>query len=227
MPLVAGVTVVLHIETSGPCHRTVLWHNDNLGEKDNVADAGVRPSPSRMSLGTRNALRIWGNALWFNALWFAAVIGSTHGLLWPALVCMAGLLAWTVVCGGDWRADCRMAVAGMLVALTVEPVWINAGALTYPDVGALGLPPTWIVVLWAGFAVSFNHCLAWLRGRMLLAAVLGSAGSLSSISAGLSLEAVVMPEGWLQAALFYAPVWAFLTPALAWLSERFAPGTAD
>jgi hypothetical protein len=172
-------------------------------------------------MSTNEKFRIWGNAIWFNLLWFAAVIGADAAILWPALACLLMLIAWATVYGRRLRTDMQMAVAGLLIAYTAEPIWLSAGTIVYAGQGDLGLPPAWITLLWVGFAISFNHCLEWLNKRFLLATFLGLAGSMSSITAGARIGALDMPQGWLDAVLLYSPAWAIITPALVWLSARF------
>lgn len=170
----------------------------------------------------RERMRIWGNALWFNVLWFALVLGAaaqnlTYG--WAALLV---LLVWAAVYSNNFRNDLRMAIAGVVVALVVEPVWLAGGLITYPTQSAYNLPPNWIVALWAGFALSFNHCLYWLQSRLTVALVLGGVGSLFSVTSAARLGAVEFPEGWPPMAITYGLIWALITPLLAWLASRYA-----
>lgn len=113
-----------------------------------------------------------------------------------------------------------MAVAGLLIAYTAEPVWLSQGLIHYKGQGDLNLPPDWITLLWVAYAIGFNHCLQWLQTRRILAVVLGLVGSLMSITAGARLGALSFPQGWFDLAVVYGPLWALITPALAWLAWR-------
>lgn len=168
-----------------------------------------------------NRLHIWGNALWFNAFWFAVVLGAAHNQLVIAWATLAAFIIWTGWFGGRWQADARMAVAGILVGITVEPIWLSSGLLTYPQIGAYNLPPGWIVGLWAAFAICFNHCLWWLQQRLWLALLLGAIGSILSISSAERLGAVTFPQGWSALVVVYSIIWALVTPLLAWLASRY------
>lgn len=169
---------------------------------------------------TRDSARIWGTALWFNLLWFLAVIYGSAGILWPAVLALGVLVAWSAGTGGNLRQDARMAVAGVLIAYTAEPVWLSQGLIHYEGQGELNLPPDWITLLWVAFAICFNHCLQWLQTRRVLAVVLGLVGSVLSILSGERLGALSFPQGWFELAMVYGPIWAVITPALAWLAWR-------
>lgn len=177
----------------------------------------------------RKRYRVWGNAVWFQLTWFAAVFGAVAGTSSWAVAVLVCMLVWSVAFGGSFAQDLRMGFVGLLVAFTLEPVWMGADLLHYALQPPYIYPPLWIVCLWVGFAICFNHCLAWLSGRYALAAALGAVGSVFSITAAERAGAVAMPSGWLAAAIAYAIPWAFLTPAFAWFPEtlrRRAAGEA-
>ena len=52
------------------------------------------------------------------------------------------------------------------------------------------LSPIWIVLMWAGFALTINHSLAWLAAHPLLPALMGLFGGPMAYYAGLKLGAV-------------------------------------
>ncbi len=168
----------------------------------------------------RQTLSIVGNAVLFQLLWLAAILGAGNGVIWPGLACLAALFLWSLLFRNPLRADLRMALIGVLVAYSVEPIWIGLHLVEYPLQPDGSAPPIWIVLLWAGFAMSCNHSLAWLRNRLLWGSLLGTAGGIASITAANRLGVVGMPNGWLSIALLYGLVWSLICPALVWLSMR-------
>jgi len=168
---------------------------------------------------------ILGNAVLFQGLWLAAVLGASLGRQWPALVMLLALVALAVGSGASWRAAGRMALAGLLAGMLAERVWLSLGLIEYRLAWSPVWPPVWIMVLWVAFAMSLNHSLAWLQGRVWLAAVFGAIGSVGSVLAGVRWGAASAPAGWLPLAVWYGLVWALLVPALAWWAARGAgPG---
>ncbi|MAM87992.1 MAG: hypothetical protein CME36_11875 [unclassified Hahellaceae] len=163
--------------------------------------------------------RFWGNAGLFELLWPAAIVGAYYGSNAWAVAVLIAMFIWSKAFGGSLAQDLRMAFVGLLVAFTFEPIWMGADLLLYALQPPYIYPPVWIVCLWVGFAMSFNHCLYWLRGRYGLAAVLGVVGSVLSITAAERIGALTMPSGWWPAAVSYALPWAFITPAFAWFTD--------
>jgi hypothetical protein len=102
-----------------------------------------------------------------------------------------------------------------------------AGAPAVPAGGA----PLWILALWLSFALTFNHSLAWLRGRLTVAVFLGALGGplayasaarlagVVEFSAPRGLSVGVLAAGWAVALLL------LVRSAGAWAAER-ASGTA-
>ena len=168
---------------------------------------------------------IIGNFALFQLLWFAAIFGAAAGLLAPVLLVLLMLFVLGPLFERPLAPDLRMACAGLLVGLAVEPLWIGAGLIEYRLQFHALLPPVWILALWMGFALSFNYSLAWLQGRRLLAAVFGGVGSVLSVLAGVRFGAAEAPAGLLPLALAYGALWAILVPMLAQLAQRF--GKAD
>jgi hypothetical protein len=77
-----------------------------------------------------------------------------------------------------------------------------------------------MAVLWALLGSTLNHSMAWLQGRWLLAAVLGSVGGLASYEAGVRLGAVEMVD--VVACRWSLGLgWALLMPALLALARRW------
>lgn len=163
---------------------------------------------------------IYGNAVFFQALWFASVLGAKADVIWPAGLVLIILICWGCAFSRKLQADLRMAIVGILVAFSVEPVWIGQGLVVYPLQPASFFPPGWIVALWVGFAISFNYSLSWLRNRYLLGALLGGIGSVCSITGAYRLDAVDMPHGWFAFAVQYGVIWAMIVPVLAWYSAK-------
>ena len=91
----------------------------------------------------------------------------------------------------------------------------------YPLVGWLA--PLWITALWAGFAATLLHSLAFLRGRRWLAALFGALGGPLSFYGGAQLGVLSLGPSPGLALVVLALGWSIAIPALyafaAW-SER-------
>lgn len=161
-----------------------------------------------------------GNYLLFQLLWLAALMGALQNSSLPALASLAVMLGWAARHGVLSRADMVMVLIGLGLGLVGEMFWLLPGLVVYQAQPLFWLPPLWILALWAGFALMFNHSLRWLRGRPFLCALLGASGGVLSLLAGIRMGAAVAPLGVLPLALVYAAVWALLVPLLSSLSAR-------
>ncbi|MGB7931118.1 MAG: DUF2878 domain-containing protein, partial [Gammaproteobacteria bacterium] len=78
----------------------------------------------------------------------------------------------------------------------------------------------WIVAMWVLFASTLNVSLRWLRGRWMLATLLGAVAGPLAYYAGAKLGGVVITEP-LPAFTALAAGWAAFVPLLIRLSTRF------
>jgi hypothetical protein len=163
------------------------------------------------------------NAVAFNLVWLATVLGAANGLPWagPAAVAVFATLQLSMAVRPryDVAAMAVFAAAGLLI----DSAWSLSGAVSYAGAGpAPHLAPPWLVALWAGFALTIGHSLAWLRPRLALASVFGLLGGGFSYWAGARFGAVepAMPA-WLYA-VGVGVCWAVALPALIQLTTVVA-----
>lgn len=154
-------------------------------------------------------MRFWANLVGYQLVWFAAVIGAGRGLAWP------GVLAALVFVALQWHAspqrggDARLVLVALLAGIVIDGALAASDLLAYAAaMPGIAWAPAWIVTLWAAFAMTLNHSLAFLQGRPWLAVVLGASGG--------PLAYWGAARGW-QAVEFASPAWpGLLALALAW-----------
>lgn len=161
-----------------------------------------------------------GNFVLFQLLWFAAVGGAAAGFDWLAGPVLLAMLGWSVMTGGIWPSDSLLMLAGLVIGFVFEVLFLASGVLVYEAQFAAWAPPVWILFLWAGFAMTFNHSLAWIRGRYGLAVLFGSLGSVSSLFAGVKLGAAEALAPFWTVCVIYGASWAVLVPLLARLADH-------
>lgn len=148
----------------------------------------------------------WLNFIGSQLLWLAAVGGAARGHAWMGPL---GLLLFAAIqLSPRFRAhgDATLMWLALPVGMTVDSIMAASGLLRY----ASPLPhpqfaPVWIIALWMGFALTFNHSLAYLMRRPLLAIAFGASGGplsywIASRTWGAvqftdSLPAVLLPLG--------------------------------
>jgi len=161
------------------------------------------------------------NVIGFQLVWLVSVAGAGMGLWWPGLLVLAMFGAWQIGSSQCPRADLKLVAVVVALGLLVDSAWIWMGLLRFSTPLPWDwLAPIWILVLWAGFALTLNHSLAALRQRPALAVAFGALGGpLAYWFAGSTWKAATFADGpWPYLAIGLA--WAVLTPALLWLAAR-------
>lgn len=164
--------------------------------------------------------QVW-NYLLYQAGWCACVLGAAFGHPWLGsalgIVPIALHVVWSYR-----RVDALvLALATGAIGLVVDTLQIALGTLRF-DVGTIAswLPPPWLVLVWAQFAMTFHFGFAWLQGRPLAAALCGIVGGPLAFVAGRRLGVVALHPALWPSLLSLAVTWAIALPMALALAER-------
>jgi hypothetical protein len=160
------------------------------------------------------------NFVLFQLGWFACVIGAAQGYPWAGTSVAAVIVAWHLRSASRPAAEFHLLLQVLLIGALWDSLLVALGWISYPTGTLLsGTAPHWIVALWALFATSLNVSMRWLRGRLVLAAVLGAVCGPLSYWAALRLGAVefVQPA---RALIALSLGWSLIMPALMLLAQR-------
>jgi hypothetical protein len=187
-----------------------------------LPDSTFEPCASRVP--SRSAVAV--NFVLFQLGWFACVLGAARGWPWAGSICAAGVAACHLWSARRWRRAAVLLLAAVAIGTVWDSIPVTLGWLHYSSGQiATGIAPHWIVALWLLFATTLNVSLRWLRGRYLLAAVLGVVAGPLAYCAGAELGALQFTRPPRDLA-FLAGGWGLILPALVWLASRadgFAP----
>lgn len=132
------------------------------------------------------------NFVLFQVGWFAAVVGAAYGYPLAGVIYALAFAAWH-----HWRLEngrgreLLFVVSSGLLGYVMDSVLVLGGFIVFPAFAWLGYPTTvWMVCLWVMFSMTLRHSLGWLRGRYLLAAVLGAVSGPLAYWAGSKLGAI-------------------------------------
>ena len=165
------------------------------------------------------------SVLGFKVVWLSTVLGAANGAYWLGL---AALLVFAVVqirFSRMRRCEVLVLATGLGLGFVLETAMHLAGWIAYaPGWPHPVLAPLWILALWGSFSLMSVDGLAWLRGRRLLAAVLGAVGAPFAYFGGISLGAGsdASIQFYVAVGLFYAAA----TPLLVELGGALKSGEA-
>ena len=166
-----------------------------------------------------------GNVLGFQAVWFAAVIGAAKGLPWAGPVAAAAFAAVHLALSPDRRGDLRLLGIALAMGLIADSALAATDVLRFASPWpSTSLAPVWILAMWAGFALTLNHSMAFLRSKPLAAALFGAIGGpLAYWGAWRGFDAVEFGLGLPLAMVALAVVWGIAMPALYALQGTAPP----
>jgi len=156
------------------------------------------------------------NVVFFQAVWLASVGGAGRGYWWLGLPVLAVFLIYHFSVSTCRKADAQLLVISVILGFIADSVLLQLGLLRFEQpVPWVNFAPIWILTLWASFALTLNHSMAFFQTRPVWAAIFGFFGG--------PLAYYVAANVW-KAAVFTAPplhvygalalVWAIMTPLL-------------
>jgi hypothetical protein len=169
-------------------------------------------------------MNFWISLIGYQLVWFASVIGAGHGLVWPGVLGLAIYAAWQLRDAATRRTDLKMIATAIVLGCVLDGGLIHFGLASYASAGPLaGLPPVWILALWATFALTFTQSLQYLQTRLWLAFLLGAIGGpMAYLGAARGWQVVSFALPAWHALLWLAIGWGIATPLLAWRARRWS-----
>lgn len=176
-------------------------------------------SGARVSARTTTSLIV--NVAAFQVGWFACVLGAARGWPWAGTALAAVIVAWHAARAARPEQELKLIGLALLIGALFDSTLALLGWLTFAS-GTLiqGTAPHWILAMWALFATTLNVSLNWLKGRFLIAALLGGIAGPLSYWAGERLGAVVLVDPGLALGALGVG-WAIMMPALTELARRY------
>lgn len=110
-------------------------------------------------------------------LWLTSVYGAANRMAWLGPAFFVLFAAWQLQPSRRASSDLRLMLIALPLGVLVDSTMAASGLARYASPGPLPwLAPLWILALWMGFALSFNHSAAYLLRRPTLAVAFGVIG---------------------------------------------------
>ncbi len=163
------------------------------------------------------------------ALWLVSVYGAANAKAWLGPAFFLLFAAWQLHPARRAGGDLKLILLALPLGLLVDSTMAATGLARYASPGLLGwLAPVWILTLWMGFALTFNHSAAYLLRRPYLAIAFGAIGGpLSYWIAQRAWGAIEFQQPVWQALLFLGLMWGTAMAVLSLACRRYdAPASA-
>ncbi len=158
-------------------------------------------------------MKLVANALAYQAIWFSAILWGTPGAAAGCVIILILLL--TSECRAD---DLKMIGFLMFFGLLVDGTLQQVGFFTFRNPS---FPiPFWLFVIWLGLAMTIHHSLAWLKDKLLLAALFGGLGGPAAYWAGTRLGAASFNWPLPVSLLVLAIIWSLIFPTIMLFSRK-------
>ena len=160
------------------------------------------------------------NFIGFQVGWFACVLGAANDKELLGMIIALGIVVYHVVSQADSINELKLVLAAVVIGLFWEAWVLNLNVLYYPSHSEASFwAPYWLIAMWALFATTINLSMGWLKGRWVLAVLMGAIFGPLAFVAGEKLDAVVFLDSTLSM-IILAIGWGLLMPSLLWLAER-------
>jgi hypothetical protein len=160
------------------------------------------------------------NILLFQAAWFVTIFsaGTGHPYVGPIYTAIWMIFHFTFFAKNRF-AEWNLLLFAALLGYVFDSIMVHFGVFVFPAEAMLGSPSTvWMVALWINLAATLNFSMSWLKGRLLLAALLASVAGPATYYAGSRFGAINMQASWSLYAI--ALQWLLAMPLLLWFSQR-------
>ncbi len=160
------------------------------------------------------------NFLAFQVAWLSSVIGGASSIPWigPVVVSVALLLHFRAA--RKPLEEILLVLICAVIGTCFDSILVASGLVAYKTgMFSSYIAPYWIITMWMLFATTLNVSFRWLRGKVLLGALVGFIGGPSSYLAGQALGSIVLVNQ-VGALIVLAVGWAVIMPLLMRLAEK-------
>lgn len=156
----------------------------------------------------------------FQLGWFACVLGGANDLALAGTLTVVAVVAMHLVLARRPRPEALLVALVACIGFAWDSLVVSLGLMSYPSGSvAPGLAPHWIVAMWALFATTLNVSMTWMKGRPMLAILMGGVGGPLAYFAGYRLGGVEMTDPVLALGV-QGIGWAVIMPLLTLLAAR-------
>ena len=152
----------------------------------------------------------------FQLGWVVCVVGGNLYAMAYTAIALLVHHRYVLEKNSEWQLIAIVVVVGSFWDILMT----FSGIIYFADSSFLGIP-AWLICLWALFATTFMHSLAWLNRYLWIAAVFAAAMGPASYWFGSELSGAYFGTPFLISLVVMAVGWATLFPAGIYLTRRY------
>jgi hypothetical protein len=160
------------------------------------------------------------NFIGFQIGWFACVLGAVYEMELLGILIALIIVFYHIISQPNRCDEISIIFAAVIIGLLWESWVLGLNILRYPSHPDIFFwAPHWLIVMWALFATTINLSMGWLKGRWILAMLMGAVFGPLAFVGGEKLNAVVFLDQTL-CIIVLSVGWGLLLPLLLWLAGR-------
>lgn len=162
------------------------------------------------------------NFVLFQLGWLGCVMGgASQNMAWVGVAMVGSIIAVHLLRASSARQEVMLILVTVVLGTAWDSLLTSLGMYEFKSgMFITDIAPYWLIAMWALFATTLNVSMTWMKGRYLLAALLGLVGGPLAYYAGYKLGAVNF-ENTLNTLVTVGAGWFFIMPLLVLLSEKF------
>lgn len=143
------------------------------------------------------------NFLFFQIIWFGCIY---LGNVFIPVALVLVLIHFNHM--DSTEHDAHIMVLAAALGFSIDSALMHFGVMTFESglISSYFIPP-WLIMLWAGFAMTLNHSLYYFQEKPLLAFFGGAIAGPLSYLAGAKLGAVELGQGYITSFVIFACIW--------------------
>ena len=174
------------------------------------------------------------NFVLFQVGWFACVLGAANGMADVGLIIALMIIMTHLFLTKNKQNEISLIVWISVMGYCWDSLLVHTDLLQYTNSTYTSFAPLWIAAMWAMFASTINTSLAWLKDKMLIAAILGAffgpVAYYSAFKLG-AISSIILPDALITQSI----AWAVFMPlmlqlnklAYRWIPPQKSEGTCN
>lgn len=152
--------------------------------------------------------KLIANAVLYNIGWYACVAGGNTTAVIAAAIILTIHFVWISNNRNEWI----LIIAITLLGVTIDSLWFYLEILQNPDLSPY--IPLWLIMLWAIFSTTLNHCLKWFKSRQWAAGLSGFIIGPAIYFLGTKISDVELADPIYYPLIMLALSWGLIFPTL-------------